>query len=178
MYINITNFSIVLNRKLLRIKKYEVSDLRALTLLHRQLQIIGIHYRLNLSQFQIGCAILSFIVMQLACLYNSIFFLSGKDTGGPIWYDLLYGWSEVGMITGIIIVFGMLADVYNASQRFQMTIHGRHDLKRNKWFRKWFKSCPVFRIYFGMSNYLDRLTPLNIQDFAVNQTVSLMLLQN
>ncbi len=143
---------------------------------HRQLQIMGIHYRLNLSQFQIGCAMFSFIAMQWACLYNSISFLSGKDTGGPIWYDLMYAWSEIVFIVGVLFVFGILADVSNVSQRVKNKINGRHELKTNKWFKRWLKSCPVFRIYFGGSNYLDSVTPLNIQNFAVTQTVSLMLL--
>ncbi len=120
----------------------------------------------------------SVIAMQLACLYNSIAFLSGKETGGAIWYDLMCAWFEVVIIFVIIFVFGFLADVYNVSQQALQKINGRHELKKHKLFGRWLKSCPVFKIFFGGSNYLDRLTPLNIQDFAVNQTVSLMLLQN
>ncbi len=167
-----------LNRKILQTRKEETSDLKKLAMFYGQLRIIGIHYRLILSQFPIICAMCSFIAIQMACLYNSFSFISGKDTGGPVWYDLLYAWSEITSFTTVIFLFSILGDVYNVSQRVQQQINGRHDLKKNKWFKRWLKSCPVFKIYFGGSNYLDRLTPLNIQNFAFNQTVSLMLLQN
>ncbi len=164
-------------RKLLQIHKDKSQDICKLTLLHRQLQLPSIQYRLNLSRFSIGCGILGYIMSQVACLYNSITFLSGKDTGSPIWYDLVYGWSEIICIAFVIFVFGILADVNNVSQQVQQKINGRHELKRNKRFKRWFQSCPVFKIYFGGSNYFERLTPLNIQNFAINQTVSWMLIK-
>ncbi len=159
-------------------QKDKPQDVWKLALLHRQLQIVSIHYRLCLSRFSIGCGILVYIAMQSACLYNSIWFIAGKDTGGPIWYNLVYAWTEIIAIAVVIFVFGILADVNNVSQRVQQKINRQYELKRNKWFKRWFKSCPTFKIYFGGSNYMDRLTPLKIQNFAIQQTVSLMLLQN
>ncbi len=167
-----------LNRKLLLIDIYNPSGLRKLALFHRQLQIIAIHYRLHLSQFQVGCAIPTFIAFQIACLYNTISMISGKDTGAPIWYDLLYAYEEFVAFLLVIFVFGILADVYNVSSETQTKINGKPELKRNKWLKRWIRSCPVFKIHFGGSNYLDRLTPLTVQNFAINQTVSLLLLQN
>ncbi len=152
--------------------------LRKLTLFRRQLQVMAIQYRLNHSQFQIGFAIPSLIALQTISLYNTISLISGKDTGASIWYNLLYAWCGVVCFFMIIYVFGILADVYNVSNGVQKQINGTHDLKRNKWFKRWIKSCPALRIYFGGSNFLDRLTPLNFQDFVINQTVGLMLLQH
>ncbi len=149
-----------------------------LKLYYRQIQIISIHYRLNVSQFKLGCAIPCFLAMQTACLYNSIAFLSGKDTGGPVWYALAFLWAEVVLIGVTVFVFGILADVYNVSSRAQNKINGRPELMKNKWVKRWVKSCPILKIYFGGSNFFDQLTPLNIQNFAINQTVSLMLLNH
>ncbi len=114
--------------------------------------------------------------MQVACLNNSIALFSGKDTGGPIWYNLLYVWAEVMIFSMIVFVFGILADVHNVSVEVHKKINGRSDLKRNKWFKRWIISCPPMKIYFGGSNFMDRLTPLNIQSFANSQTANLMLL--
>ncbi len=136
------------------------------------------HYRLNHSMFQLGCAIPCLIAMQVACLHNSIALFSGKDTGGPIWYNLLYVWGEVVIFSMIMFVFGILADVNNVSIEVNKKINGSLELKRIKWFKRWIRSYPVQKIYFWESNFMDRLTPLNIQSFAVTQTVNLMLLQN
>ncbi len=143
-----------------------------------QIQIIWLHYRPNLSQFQIGCTMLSLITMQLACLYNSISFLSGKNTGGPIWYHLFCAWCEFVLVNLTVFVFSILADVYNVSNAVLKKIKGRTELKRNPWLSRWIKSCPTFKVYFGGSNYLDRLIPLNIQNFIVIQTISLVLSHN
>ncbi len=166
------------NRKLCRTHKDDSSNLLKLALFHRQLQIMSIHYRLNLSQFQIGCTIPCFIAIQTACLYKTLSWLSGKDTGGPILYNLLCLSSEVCIVFMTIFGFGILANVHKASMDVQRKINRKSDLKRNKWFKRWLKSSPVLKIYFGGSNFLDRLTPLNLQNFAISQTVNLMLLQN
>ncbi len=168
-------YLVFLLRKLLQINKENISDSRKLALFQRQIQQLSIQYRLNHSMFQLGCAIPCLIAIQMACLNNSIVLFSGKDTGGPIWYNLLYVWCEFMVFLMIVFVFGILADVHNVSIEVHKKINGRLELKRNKWFKRWIKSCPVLKIYFWESNFMDRLTPLNIQSFAVTQTVNLML---
>lgn len=154
------------------------SETRSLTLFRRQLQIMAIQYRLNHSQFQIGCGIPCWMAMETICLYNTLSLLGGSDTGGSIWYNLLYAWSGTVCFFVIIFVFGILADVYNVSAAVQEMIDGNPGLKRSKWLKRWVKSCPILKIYFGGTNYLDRLTPLNFQDLVIDQTVSLLLLKN
>lgn len=136
------------------------------------------HYRLYISKIQIGCAIPCLIAVQMSCLHNSITFISGKDTGGPIWYTLFYAELEVVFFFLVIFVCGILADVHYVSNRVHRKINGDFELKRNKWLRRWIRSCPYLRIYFGGSNFLEISTPLNIQNFAINQTLSLLLLEN
>lgn len=45
------------------------------------------------------------------------------------------------------------------------------------WLKRFHVSCNPVRIKAGQ-NYIDRLTPLNIQDFVLNQVVTLLLLFN
>lgn len=139
---------------------------------------MAIQYRLNHSQFQIGFAIPCWMAMQSICLYNSISLISGKDTGASIWFNLLYAWSAVVCFCVIIFVFGILADVADVSSKVRKKINGNSELKRNKWFQKWVKSCPILKIYVGGSNFLEKITPLNFQDMVINQTVNLLLLNN
>lgn len=48
---------------------------------------------------------------------------------------------------------------------------------RNLWVRRFHLSCVPLKIKFGDSNYYDQLTPLNIQNFAITQTVNLLLVK-
>ncbi len=89
--------------------------------------------------------------MQVACLNNSVALFSGKDTGGPIWYNLLYVWAQVMIFSVIVFVFGIQADVYYVSIEVHKKINGRTEMKTYKWFKKWIKSCPPLKIYFASS---------------------------
>ncbi|CAL8120938.1 unnamed protein product [Orchesella dallaii] len=46
------------------------------------------------------------------------------------------------------------------------------------WMRRYVKSfCPI-KCYLGQVNYIDELTPLNLLEFCINQTVSLLMIRN
>lgn len=105
-------------------------------------------------------------------LVNFIHLVSAKDTGGPIWFSLIWVLGALDVFLMVIFSFGVLSNVYNDSKQVLGNIRVRLQLKRNKWFKSWPKSCPALRIYFGGANYLDRIPPLNIHDFVINQTVS------
>ncbi len=53
----------------------------------------------------------------------------------------------------------------------------RRRIERNLWVRRFHLSCIPLKIKFGDGNYYDQLTPLNIQNFAITQTVNLLLVK-
>lgn len=84
------------------------NGLKKLSWFHRQLQIMSIHNRLNISQFQIGFGIPCLIAIHKAGLVNSIHLVSGKDTGGPIWFSLIFVLGAFDVFLMVIFVFGVL----------------------------------------------------------------------
>lgn len=70
-----------------------------------------------------------------------------------------------------LIALKYFGNVYDAS------MIGLNRLKRahkNKWFKLFYHSCPVQRIYFGQTNFFEKETSLNIEQFIVEQTVTLL----
>ncbi len=148
------------------------------TLLYRQLQVMAIEYRLIYSRLMIGTIIPCVIAMETVCLYNTILLVSGRSSNDSMGYNLLYAWCGVVLLGNIIFMLGMLAAVFNVSTEVLRKLSAKPELRKNSWFRRWLRSCQVLKIYFGGTNYLDRLTPLAVEDFVINQTVSLLLLKN
>ncbi len=53
---------------------------------------------------------------------------------------------------------------------------GKYKGEPNIWFNKFLRSCQTIKVYVGSVNFVEDLTPLNIEDFVARQTASLMLL--
>lgn len=148
------------------------------TSLYRQLQLVCIQYRINYSRYMIGSIMPCFLSMSVICLYNTIIKISGRSANGSWGYSVLYAWSGMICILNILFMFGILADVYNVSHKVLQRLEANEEFRKHIFFRRWLKSCPTLKIYFGGSNFLDRHTPLNLQNFVIEQTVSLLLLKN
>lgn len=145
---------------------------------YRELQLVCIQYRVIYSRFMIGSIMPCFMSMSIMCLYNTIKTVSGENESSSTGYNLLYAWAGMICISNTLYMFGILADVSNVSEKVLGRLRGKVEFRKNKWFRKWLRSCPTLKIYFGGSNYLERRTPLNLTDFVIEQTVSLLLLKN
>lgn len=145
---------------------------------YRQLQILCIEYRICFSNAMLGVSTTGICVIATICMYNTIQTVSGRNTTGSLQYDILYAWSGNTCLLIVVCVNGILADVYKVSLAVMDTLGSHSGLNKSKWFKKWFKSCPVLKIYLGGSNFFDQLTPLTLLDFVIDQTVSLLLVKN
>lgn len=76
-----------------------------------------------------------------------------------------------------ILTFTMASNVHNVSEQFLHDWSKRIPGGMDSSLRKQLKACNVLRIRFG-SNFVDRCTPLVIQDFCANQTMSLLLIKS
>lgn len=141
----------------------------------RKLQLLLGTYRNIYSKSMVGILTAGVVVLQVIFLFNTIA-LTKEGASNQLAMYLLNLWASIMGAFILIFIFGSLADVYTYSEGVSESINGKVSLMKNKWFRRYHKSCPTLRIYFGGSNYLDGLTPLNLVEFTIDQTVSLLLL--
>lgn len=77
-----------------------------------------------------------------------------------------------------ILVFTLASGINIASER---AIQGMRNkvigLEQGKLLRRRLRGCSVLKVKFG-SNFIDRGTPLVIQNFCINQTVALTLIKS
>ncbi|CAL8140564.1 unnamed protein product [Orchesella dallaii] len=155
---------------------------RTQTKAFRELQIIGILHREVYSSYALPVSMICCISMQIVCLFNTITVLlkeNGKETEEDlqIGLNLVYLWCTFVAASAILVLFGILADVYKVGRHVHSELNSLFELKRSKRFRRFLKSCPILRVYIGGSNFIDELTPLTAENLAIDQTVSLLLLQ-
>lgn len=76
-----------------------------------------------------------------------------------------------------ILVFTLASYVCSSSTRVLLNIKGntRKELRRSA-IKKDLKACSIMKIKFG-TNFVDRGTPLVIQDFCLSQTMQLLLIK-
>ncbi|CAL8140561.1 unnamed protein product [Orchesella dallaii] len=157
-------------------------EARIQTKAFRELQIIGILHREIYCSYVLPVSLICCILMQVVCLYNTITVLlkeNGKQTDEDlqIGLNLVYLWCTFLSAIAILVLFGIMAGVYKVGRQVHSELDSFFELKRSKWFRQFLKSCPILRVYIGGSNFIDGLTPLTAENFAIDQTVSLLLLQ-
>lgn len=58
----------------------------------------------------------------------------------------------------------------------QLSIKGAQSVQGLVWKRKFIKSCPDIRVYFGSANYFEETTGLAVIKFVIDNTVTLLLL--
>lgn len=146
---------------------------------YRELQLLSTEYRACFSKVMLAVVTSGFLVTGTVSLYNTIQFASGNESaGGSLQYNIIYMWAGIASLGDTVFINGILADTYKTSSSVLNNLKTQVQLKKSKWFQRWLKSCPVIKVYFGGTNYYDELTPLNLLDFVIDQTVSLLLLKN
>lgn len=101
------------------------------TSLYRQLQIVCIQYSLNYSRYMIGSIMPCFLSMSIICLYNTVINISGRSASASFEYSVLYAWSGTICVTNILFMFGILADVYNLSNKVLRKLEGKEEFRKH-----------------------------------------------
>lgn len=84
----------------------------------------------------------------------------------------------IAMSAGInnILIITLASKVYSASQRLLSLFEKTHQGRMSKFVRKELLACNVLKIKFG-SNFIDNGTPVIMQNFCIDKTLSLILLR-
>ncbi|CAL8140567.1 unnamed protein product [Orchesella dallaii] len=99
-------------------------EARIQTKAFRELQIIGILHREIYSSYALPVGMICCIFIQIVCLYNTITVLlkeNGKQTDEDlqIGLNLVYLWCTFVSAIMILVLFGILADVYKVGRQVQ-----------------------------------------------------------
>ncbi len=83
----------------------------------------------------------------------------------------------------LLIVYGFAGKFYDDSIKFLQDLQRKVKLtfikqtKRRIEYEKFLVSCQVQKIRFGLTNFIDKLTPLVFQQFCMDRIIDLVLVQ-
>ncbi len=143
-------------------------------LFFRQIQLVN--YLFNTSHVGVLVStLLVTIVSQTTMMYFMLKTFTGLNAPWPITLsNTLYTTDCFIMILGI---FGFAAKVHSTSTEVLYKTKKMRVAQTNRTFSKFLKSCPVISIKFGMTNYIEKLTPLRFQDFNIGRFIDFILLE-
>lgn len=150
------------------------------TQIYREIQIFSqafneVHQRLVLTA-SILCAIANRTIL----LYNLI---CTEFSVGTIPYLLLFLTLLVDLVVITLYMYGMMAELSRDSENMidkLFLCRGKKintSSKATAWLKRFHRSCQPIKVQFASGNWLEPLTPLNIEDFVISQTTNLLLLQ-
>ena len=140
------------------------------TLIYRQIQLLSGQYNLLHQRAILVVLIMAVVSTQSICIYALIEFHSQMHWMLEIFFAMM----GFDCFMSIIMLCGTLADAYDDS------VQALKILKRNhrgcKWLYRFHISCQTIKMRFGVTNFMEKLTPLNFQNFSLCQTVNLLLM--
>lgn len=98
----------------------------------------------------------------------------------PLVY-LFFGGVFIETILIILVVYGFAGDFYQTSETSlaklnQVVRSGRMQKKERKFREKYLLSCQVQKMNFGLSNFIEKTTPLIFQLFCLERIIDILLL--
>lgn len=146
---------------------YETNNLR-------KLQLMLIQYRDLYSRSMLVNISVALMIMEILCIYNSIDSIKNGTVLGGL--NIVYMWCAVALACNVISFFGTLASIHQTSLDIHQDLRSKREFGSSKWMKRWITSLPVLKVNLGDTNFLEVLTPLTMQDFVIDQTISLLLL--
>lgn len=172
-----------------RLKHSRACELLKAWQLHRQLQILG---DLN-NYIQQGSVLIVTIINGIilhALSFSSVvrMFKFSEGVALPKIPFSVFLLVTVDSVLLIIVTFGGMSAVYRESKsiikrKAMWHMHicfvspSEYSRMELKWQEKFYKSCPLIKVKFGYSNFIEELTPLNCMNTAVGMAVQLLLLR-
>lgn len=139
-----------------------------ITLLYRQIQILSGHHNSIHQRLIVTTMINATVFTQSICIYCLV-----SLENLPWMNKLFFTMMGFDCFCTIVMLCGALADVYDVSSKLLNYLCRRH--RRNPWLYRFHKSCRPIKMHFGITNFMEKLTPLNLQQFSFLQTANMLL---
>ncbi len=141
----------------------------------REIEVISNEYRRLYSYSAISPCIVCAMLLHILTFYACIKF----GLGLPLAMYLFFSLAALNTCVVVLCMYTSMANVVRAST-FVLEVKLRSGMGKNMvrspWFRRFLKSCKIVKIYVGSVNFVEPMTPLVVEQFSIQQTVNLLLL--
>ncbi len=138
----------------------------------RETQIMANQYRNLYSCYMTVAVVVSTMLVHSISLYVCLKF--GIDL--PLSTFLFFALVAVNSGFILVYMYTSLANIFSAS-RYILENKLQKGMGNGPWRRRFLNSCKVVKVYIGNTNFVEPLTSLTVEQFSVDQTITLMLLK-
>ncbi len=145
-------------------------------LMFREIEVMSNEYRALYSNSFITPCIVCVMFINILSFYVCIKF--GLEL--PLAMFLCFLLCALNSCVIVLCLYTSMANVVQEST-FVLKVKlksglGKNMIRLSPWFRRYLKSCKIVKIYVGSTNFVEPLTPLPVEQFCIQQTVNLLLL--
>ncbi len=151
------------------------ANLKVRLLEYRKLQItFGLYNLIHRKTLMVG--IMVFLLTTITFTYMLIGNFNELNVIMIIAFALVASSNGIQITVG----FGFAGRIYSVSQSVNKNVDWivrKNWRRRGSWARKFWISCPTLKIQIFSTNFIDVSTSLNLNQFCVDKTISLILLE-
>lgn len=145
----------------------------------------AVHIVMQLLNICLGSTIVVLLIRLGICQVMSAFILYNPHTAEltPIPLRIFYAVITCFVFPMLVIAYSFAGNFYVDSVKLLLDLKRKAKLsflkqsKQRKVCEKFQASCQVQKIEFGVTNYIDKLTPLVFQKFCIDIIIDLVLVQ-
>lgn len=145
----------------------------------------AVHIIMKLLNICLGSTIVVLLIGLGICQVMSAFILINPHNAEltPIPLKLVYAVITCFVFPILVIAYGFAGNFYDDSVKLLQELKRKAKLsylkqpKQRKVYEKFIASCQVQKIEFGVTNFIDKLTPLVFQKFCIDRIIDLVLVQ-
>jgi len=148
---------------------------------HGQLRILACNFNCIHKTAFMNIVVMIVCISNIVSTYSLVIGFQQKSFG--IARGILFLITAINSMAAIVTLFGEASSVKQNSVKVLKRISKYHAIngrslavRKRRYIAKHLKSWLAIRVEFFSSNYFDRLTPLNLILFCVQNTVNLVLL--
>jgi hypothetical protein len=152
---------------------------------YRELQVIQSMFNGCMQTWFVPALIFTGSMMQVVCMFATVRLHDRIPMPGFLFFPMMGVDNFITVFfmndfaSGIVMKSEMYLRMWkNSSLIMGKEIKGKKRQIVPMLNKREIKSCGLMKVRFGGANYIDRLTPLVMEDFCINQTLSLILLNN
>ncbi len=143
-------------------------------LVYREVELMSTEYRNLYSYYMTAVVMICVIFQHIITLYACLEF--GMKLPLPSYLLFLITTVNDGVV--LVGMYSTLSNIFTTSQDIlekQLRL-ATGKTAMSPYFRRYHKSCKILKVYIGSSNFVEPLTPLVVEEFCIQQVISLLLL--
>lgn len=145
-------------------------------ILHREIQQILFRFRMLYSNDVLISIAFGAMGVQVLGIYVVVNATRSETQDDDKFQIFFYGWMVIVNMLTVLFVFGKMGAILHQSKVGEKEIKQQTMVMRRTRFMRYFRSCQRLKVNIGPDNFVEPVTPINMESYVILETISLLFL--